>query len=109
MDDGGYGLGPAYREVRTVYEVVGSDDNDREIHYGYYTDSAVASKVSTGKGSWGRDGLVRPRRAIVDDTGSRCFVIANEEPIKLFRTELDYKRDQVISKLTPEERRILGV
>lgn len=109
MDNGGYGLGPAFRDVRTVYEVIGQDDNERETHYGYYADAEVAQRIAAGKGSWGRDGLVKPRRAIANESGNLCYLIQNEEPVKIYRHENDYQREKILAKLTPEERRVLGL
>lgn len=109
MDDGGYGLGPAFRDVRTVYEVIGANDQESAIHYGYYADATVAEKIAHNKGAWGSNALVKPRRAIANESGNLCYLIENDAPVKIYRSENDFQREKVLAKRTLEERRILGL
>lgn len=99
--------------IITIYEAQHSDSDgykDTRRTLGYFSNSADAQSAAKGQNSWGGNGNVVERRAVMVD--GLAYLITSETPIDVdntFAKALQDTREEALKKLSPEERRALGV
>jgi hypothetical protein len=95
-------------EVVTVWEGLGQGDSDFGnapwYTVGYYLTNGEATEAVKTSGGWGSPGKVRSAQAI--KSGDLYFLF---EKIEITPVDLKKIRDQALAKLTPAEKKALGL
>lgn len=94
-------------EITAVYDR-GTDGNSRNV-IGYYKSELVAQRFIEAKGPYSAMFGMNSRKAL--RVGSKYFLLKQEEPIE-FEDERDLiakKRAEALAKLSPMERKLLGL
>ena len=97
-------------ELLIVYAVHQNDDDRNSGNPAwFFTDEAKANAVADKRGWYGGKAPVRQRYAI--KVNGACYLLETKEPIDLDSSPEDdlSNREAALSKLTPEERKLLGV
>lgn len=97
-------------KILEMTEVYGVDfDGRKSVSVGFFKDQDFAKAFAGMKN--GEGGLYRTEKAMVLTNGTIGYVINNREPVKLLneKTEKVAITKNALSKLSPEERKILGL
>jgi hypothetical protein len=100
--------------IKVVYAVYSTDQDGRNLSViGVYSTEDKAKIAAVGKGSWGDSGNISPRNAIITDDG-KCWLldINHGTPIDVdddFKEQQEQVKKKALQKLTPEERKALGL
>lgn len=93
-------------EMTEVYRV--NEDGRKSISLGFFKDLNIASAFAGGQtdASWHKTG-----QALVLTDGTVGYVIAQQDPVKLFEDEAEVLKikERVVAKLTIAERKVLGL
>lgn len=97
-------------EIVLIYEAIvnsnGTEGRGCDKVIGRFFTESAAKSFLRGKDVKGSDGKVRPQYALKDDHERYCVL---GPPVDVAQDELDIKRQNALSKLTPEERKLLGL
>jgi hypothetical protein len=75
---------------------------------GYTFDGRSASTLAKGKGVWDGDGPVDEKLAILLP-GGKAYLLAEKDPVKVYKDATECLADQALSGLTPDQRAALRV
>lgn len=98
-------------KIERAYRVIGSHDSDwggpclPDFTIGYYWNRDAALEKAKGAGSWGTDGEIEEVEVL--KANGNIFVLSG--PIQIFDDVDDEEKQAALAKLTPRQRRLLGL